>query len=75
MEKSHLKIKYHKRGLYLKKDCVTNMTVLCHEYRGGCISREGWVGVIQGVNLTYLFASPLFRPHMLSRHCTAAAVL
>ena len=48
MGKSHLKIKYHKRGLYLKKDCVTNMTVLCHEYREGCIFREGWVGVIQG---------------------------
>ena len=48
MGKSHLKIKYHKRGLYLKKDCVTNMTVLRHEYRGGCIFRGGWVGVIQG---------------------------
>ena len=48
MGKSHLKIKYHKMGLYLKKDCVTNMTDLRPEYRGGCIFREGWVGVIQG---------------------------
>ena len=48
MGKSHLKIKKHKRGLYLKKDCVTNMAVLRHEYRGGCIFREGRVGVIQG---------------------------
>ena len=47
MGKIHLKIKKHKRG-YLKKDCVTNMAVLRHEYRGGCIFREGWVGVIQG---------------------------
>ena len=48
MGKSHLKIKYHKRGLYLKKDCVTNMTVLCHDYRWGCIFRGGGGGVIQG---------------------------
>ena len=48
MRKSHLKIKYHKRELYMKKDCVTNMTVLRHEYRGGYIFREGWVWVIQG---------------------------
>ena len=47
MGKSHLKMKYHKRGLYLKKDCVTNMTVLRHEYRGGWIFRGGVVGVIQ----------------------------
>ena len=44
MGKSHLKIKYHKRGLYLKKDCLTNMTVLRHEYRGGCIFRGGGWG-------------------------------
>ena len=44
MGKSHLKKKYHKRGLYLKKDCVMNMTVLCHEYRGGCIFRVGGWG-------------------------------
>ena len=44
MGKSHLKIKYHKRGLYLKKDCVMNMTVLRHEYRGGCIFRGGGWG-------------------------------
>ena len=75
MGKCYLKIKYHKRGLYLKKDCFMNMTVLRHEYRGGCIFRGGWVGVIEGVDLTFLFASPLFEPHMLSRHCTAAAVL
>ena len=37
MGKCHLKIRYHKRGLCLKNDCVTNMTVLCHEYKGGCI--------------------------------------
>ena len=50
MEKSHLKIRYHKRGLSLKKDCVMNMTVLRHEYKGGCNSdirfcwewRWGW---------------------------------
>ena len=35
MGKSHLKIKYHKRALYLKKDCITNMTVLRHEYIEG----------------------------------------
>ena len=37
MEKGHLKIRYHKKGLSLKKDCIMNMTVLCHEYKGGCI--------------------------------------
>ena len=37
MGKCHLKIKYHKRGLCLKNDCVVNMTVLHHEYKGGCI--------------------------------------
>ena len=37
MGECQLKIKYHKRGLRLKKDCVMNMTVLCHEYKGGCI--------------------------------------
>ena len=36
MGKSQLKIRYHKRGLSLKKDCVMNMTVLRHEYKGGC---------------------------------------
>ena len=44
MGKSHLKIKYHKRGLYLKRDCVMNMTVLRHEYGGGCIFRGGGWG-------------------------------
>ena len=37
MGKSHLKIRSHKRGLSLKKDCVMNMTVLRHEYKGGCM--------------------------------------
>ena len=37
MRKSHLKIRYQKRGLSLKKDCIMNMTVLRHEYKGGCI--------------------------------------
>ena len=35
MGKSHLKIRYHKRGLSLKKDCVINITVLPHEHTGG----------------------------------------
>ena len=34
MRQSHLKIRYHNRGLSLKKDCVMNMTVLHHEYTG-----------------------------------------
>ena len=48
MRNSDLKIKYYKRGLSLKKDCVMNMTVLRHEYKGGCIltfyivGRGGW---------------------------------
>ena len=37
MGKSHLEITYHKRGLSLKKDWVMSMTVLHHEYKGGCI--------------------------------------
>ena len=37
MGMSHLKIRYHKRGLCLNKDCIINMTVLHHEYKGGCI--------------------------------------
>ena len=32
-----LKIRYHKRGLCLKNDCVMNMTVLRHAYKMGCI--------------------------------------
>ena len=44
MGKSHLKIRYHKRGLSLKKDCVMNMTVLRHEYKGGCILTFYFVG-------------------------------
>ena len=32
MGKSHLKIRYYKRGSCLKNDCVMNMTVLRHEY-------------------------------------------
>ena len=45
-----------KRGLSLKKDCVMNMTVLRHEYKGGCILiffGERGMGVVQGVDLTY----------------------
>ena len=71
-------LRYHKRGLSLKKDCIMNMTVLHHEYKGGLQYDILWgkgVGVIQGVDLTYLFASPLFEHHMGSRHCTVAAVL
>ena len=30
----HLKIRLHKRGLSLKRDCVMNMRDLCHEYEG-----------------------------------------
>ena len=51
MRKSHLKIRYHKTGLSLKKDCVMNMTVLRHEYKGGCILiflGERGMGVVQG---------------------------
>ena len=33
------------------------------------------MGVVQGVELTYLFVSPLFEPHMGSRQCAVAAVL
>ena len=33
MGKAHLKIKYYKRGLGLKKDCVMNMGQLRHEYK------------------------------------------
>ena len=37
MGKNHLEIRYYKRGLSLKKDCIMNMTVLHHEYKGGCM--------------------------------------
>ena len=37
MGKCHYKIKYHKRVLCPNNDCVTNVTVLGHEYKGGCI--------------------------------------
>ena len=37
MGKCHLKIRYHKRGLCLKNDCIMNMAVLHHKYNGGCI--------------------------------------
>ena len=46
--KESLENKIPQKGVVSEKDCVTNMTVLRHEYRGGCIFREGWVGVIQG---------------------------
>ena len=36
----HLKIRLHKRGLSLKRDCVMNMRDLRHKYEGGCILRE-----------------------------------
>ena len=35
--KNHLKIRFHKRGLCLKKDCIMNMTALHHDYKEGCI--------------------------------------
>ena len=38
------KIIYHKMGLSLKNDCVMNMTVLQHEYKGGCILKFYFVG-------------------------------
>ena len=38
-------------------------------------SGGGGGGQFLWVDLTYLFASPLSEAHMLSRHCTAAAVL
>ena len=44
MGKSDLKKRYHKRGLSLKKNCVTNMTVLRYEYNGGCILTFYFVG-------------------------------
>ena len=44
MGKSDLKIRYHKRGLSLKKNYVTNMTVLRYEYKGGCILTFYFVG-------------------------------
>ena len=44
MGKSHLKIRYHEMGLSLKKNCVMNMTVLHHEYKGGCILTVYFVG-------------------------------
>ena len=34
MGKSHLEIRYHKRGLCLKKDCIMNMTVVHHDEKG-----------------------------------------
>ena len=78
MVSGRLKIKYHKRGLCLKKDCIMNMTVLRHEYKGGCILtfREGrGRGYFRRVDVTHLVASPLFEHHMGSRHCTVAAVI
>ena len=35
MAKCHFKIRYHKRWLCLKNDCVMNMTVLRHAYKMG----------------------------------------
>ena len=32
MGKAHLKIRYHKKGLGLEKDCVMNMRDLRHVY-------------------------------------------
>ena len=41
MGKYHLKIRYHKRGLCLKNDCIMNMTLLHHEYKAGYIFLGG----------------------------------
>ena len=63
MGKGHLKIRYHKKGLCPKKDCVMNITVLHHEYKWGLHSdfflggwgwgtlwwwALGWVGISEG---------------------------
>ena len=57
------------------RDGVMNMRDLCHEYEGlvheyggGCILREFFFGKVIGVDLNYLFTSPLFEAHMGSRH-------
>ena len=34
MVKNYLKIRLHKRGLGLKKDCIMSMRDLRHEYEG-----------------------------------------
>ena len=45
MGKCYLKIRYHKRGLCLKKDCLENVTVEHREYyKGGCILTFSWGG-------------------------------
>ena len=44
MGKSHLKIRNHKMGLSLKKDCFMIMTVLRHEYKWGCTITFYFVG-------------------------------
>ena len=64
----HLKIRLHRRGLSLKRDCVMNMRDLRHEYEAGCILREIFFGKVIGVDLNSLFTSPLFEAHMGSRH-------
>ena len=35
----HLKIRFNKMGLGLKRDCVMNMRDLHHEYGGACIMK------------------------------------
>ena len=36
--------KIPQKGVVSEEGAVTNMTVLCHEYRGGCIFRGGGWG-------------------------------
>ena len=68
MGKAHLKIRYHKKGLGLKKDCVMNMRELRHEYKRGCILKVTFLTTSLGVDLIYLFACPLSEAPMGSRH-------
>ena len=64
----HLKIRLHKRGLSLKKDCAMNMRDLHHEYEEGCILRETFGAKLLGVDLAHLYMFPLFETDMGSRH-------
>ena len=48
MGKIHLKIRLHKRGLGLKKDCVMNMRDLRHEYERGCILKVTFLATFLG---------------------------
>ena len=49
MGKAPLKIRCHKRGLGLEKDCVMNiMRDLHHEYKSGCILRVTFLATSLG---------------------------